>query len=235
MPAAEPAEQGLPSFLRKEGRYIFLLLSLLLLFFFYPFFGGILLGPKILGLVFLFILLASIQSLRNRPKPFLAALGLALVGYGSFLAGGFVEIPALQVMTHLCFTLFFGFMTVTVVGNVWRVRSVTLDTILGSVCAYLLLGMTWTMACILIQIFVPGSYAVGGQPLVFGGGGRGIYPDFIYYSFVTLTTLGYGDMLPLSPAARSLAVLEAVVGQMFIAVLVARLVGLQIASSSKSR
>jgi voltage-gated potassium channel Kch len=115
------------------------------------------------------------------------------------------------------------------------VRSVTLDTILGSVCAYLLLGMTWTMVCILIQIFVPGSYAVGGEPLVIGGGGRGVYPDFIYYSFVTLTTLGYGDMLPLSPPARSMAVLEAVVGQMFIAVLVARLVGLQIASSSKSR
>ena len=231
MPAAEPAEQGLPSFLRKEGRYIILLLSLLLLFFFYPFFGGILLGPKILGLVFLFILLASIQSLRNRPKPFLAALGLALVGYGSFLAGGFVEIPALQVMAHLCFTLFFGFMTVAVVGNVWRVRSVTLDTILGSVCAYLLLGMTWTMACILIQIFVPGSYAVGGQPLVFGGGGRGIYPDFIYYSFVTLTTLGYGDVSPVGDMAQMFAVTEGIVGQLYLTIFVARLVALYVRRS----
>jgi voltage-gated potassium channel Kch len=230
------SERGLPAFFRQEGRYLFLLVSLLLLFFFYPFFDRIIIGQQVLGVIFLGILLAGLQSLSGRGKPFYAALALALLGYGAFLAGGVAESLVLQVITVLCFGLFFGLMTVTIVGNIWRVRAVTLDTIFGSVCAYLVLGMTWTMGCILIVIFVPGSYAVGGQPLVFGGPGeKEVYADFIYYSFVTLTTLGYGDMVPLSPPARSMAALEAVVGQMFIAVLVARLVGMQIATSGKSR
>jgi voltage-gated potassium channel Kch len=229
-------DRGLRTPLRKEARYLFLLVSLLLLFFFYPFFDQIIIGPQVLGVVFLIILLAGLQSLSGRGKLFYAALALALLGYGAFLAGGVVESLVLQVITVLCYTLFFGLMTVTIVGNIWRVRAVTLDTIFGSVCAYLVLGMTWAMGCILIGIFVPGSYAAGGQPIVFGGpGGKEVYADFIYYSFVTLTTLGYGDMIPLSPPARSLAALEAVVGQMFIAVLVARLVGMQIAASQESR
>jgi voltage-gated potassium channel len=57
---------------------------------------------------------------------------------------------------------------------------------------------------------------------------------FSYYSFVTLTTLGYGDITPLTPVARSLSLLEAITGQLYIAILIARLVGIHIAQSMKS-
>jgi voltage-gated potassium channel Kch len=228
--------KDLLSYIREEGRYLFLLVALLLLFFFYPFFQSIILGPKVLGAVLFLILLAGLQSLGARRKSLISALVLAVLGYGSFLAGEVVGLLAFQAVGAACFGLFFGFMTVTIVGRLWQVKTVTLDTILGSVCAYLLLGMTWAMVCVLIGIFVPGSYAAGGEPLLYSGEmGREIYANSIYYSFITLTTLGYGDIIPLSPPARSLAALEALVGQMFIAVLVARLVGLQIAVSSKSR
>lgn len=59
--------------------------------------------------------------------------------------------------------------------------------------------------------------------------------EMIYYSFVTLTTLGYGDIVPVSPSARSLATLEALTGQLYLTVLVARLVGLQITHSARRR
>ena len=144
------------------------------------------------------------------------------------------ERAALQAVTAICFALFFGLMTAVIAVSLWRVRRVTVDTILGAVCAYLLLGMTWTMVFALIETLSPGSYAAGGQSLAaYGGERREIFAGFIYYSFVTLTTLGYGDIAPLSSPARSLAALEAVMGQMFIAVLVARLVGMEIASSGK--
>jgi voltage-gated potassium channel len=59
--------------------------------------------------------------------------------------------------------------------------------------------------------------------------------DFTYYSFVTLTTLGYGDITPVTDPARSLSLLEAVMGQLYLAVLVARLVGIHIAQSNEKK
>jgi voltage-gated potassium channel Kch len=61
------------------------------------------------------------------------------------------------------------------------------------------------------------------------------FANFIYYSFVTLTTLGYGDIVPVSPHARALSSLEAVIGQLFIAVLIARLVGMHIVHETEKK
>jgi hypothetical protein len=90
---------------------------------------------------------------------------------------------------------------------------------LGGIAAYPLLGVAWAEAFALLEALRPGSFsgAVG-----LAEGGRG----WFYFSFVTLTTVGYGDILPVHPAARSLAMLEAVTGPLYNAILLARLVPL---------
>ena len=109
----------------------------------------------------------------------------------------------------------------------------TRDTIVGGICVYLMLGILFGELCGLVEFLVPGSFAVAGLPLeevAVARADEARYSRFLYYSFVTLTTVGFGDVTPLSAPARSLAVLEAVTGQVYLAVFVARLVGLDIAS-----
>jgi Ion channel len=90
------------------------------------------------------------------------------------------------------------------------------------VAGYLLLGLLWGVWYEIIELLQPGSFAVASQKAQAG------LPQLAYFSFTTLTTLGFGDIVPLSPLARSLVILEALVGQLFPVILIARLVTMEI-------
>ena len=96
---------------------------------------------------------------------------------------------------------------------------ISANRLIGAVCVYLLLGVIWAMAYTLLDVFAPGSFE--GISRVDDPGWQS---EWLYFSFVTMTTLGYGDLLPLSATARALAYMQAVAGQFYIAVLVAGLV-----------
>ena len=105
---------------------------------------------------------------------------------------------------------------------------VTAETISGSLCVYLMFGMVWTLAYILLETVSPGSF-------------EGLVPaedvghQLFYYSFVTLTTLGFGDIIPATDPARSLTTVQALTGQLYLIAMVARLVGLQVAKEGMDR
>jgi Ion channel len=94
------------------------------------------------------------------------------------------------------------------------------DRIFGAIVLYMLLGLMWAVAYAMVDRLVPHAFA--GQ-LVHGEG----IADWVYFSFVTLTTLGYGDITPVARVVRSLAILEALIGQLYPAIIIARLVSLQ--------
>jgi len=95
----------------------------------------------------------------------------------------------------------------------------TTDRLWGAASAYLMIGVFWGSLYAIIDHEVPTAFAVRGatQPLQL--------LDLLYFSFGTLTTSGYGDVLPLTPIARTASMIEGIVGQLFIAILIARLVG----------
>lgn len=98
---------------------------------------------------------------------------------------------------------------------------ITLNRLMGGICIYILLGMCWSIVYM---------YLIWWQPDAFAGAvldtpDNPVFWDMIYFSFVTLTTLGYGDITPAEPVARALAYTEAVVGQLYIAILIGTLVG----------
>jgi hypothetical protein len=113
----------------------------------------------------------------------------------------------------------------------FSLSSVRIDAerVYAALSAYLLIGVCWGVAYAAMTRVLPGSLLSGGvvPPAGIGMG------DAIYFSFVTLATLGYGDLVPATPAMRGLAVFEAVIGQLYLALLVARLVGLQTAAHSR--
>ena len=111
---------------------------------------------------------------------------------------------------------------VVVLVQTLRSGPITHHRIQGAVAAYVLLGVIWAYAYSLIAILRPGAFSGAISP---ADGPRA----WLYFSFVTLTTVGYGDVLPVHPTARSLAVLEAVTGPLYLAILISRLVSLAVA------
>lgn len=112
------------------------------------------------------------------------------------------------------------YMAGVLLRSVLTAERVGYDVISGAIAVYLLLGVAWAVIYVMIEGLVPGSFALAEQ-------GRGtIWDQLLYFSFTTLTTLGYGDVAPLSPLARIWAVFEAICGTLFLAVLISRLVGL---------
>lgn len=104
--------------------------------------------------------------------------------------------------------------------RVFKAKKVTLNTIALALCTYVLLGTLWTL------FYIP-LVAMDHDAFVFNEASAGIpiMDSLHYFSFVTLTTLGYGDIVPVAPMARSLAIMEALTGVLFLAVLISRLVG----------
>ena len=111
---------------------------------------------------------------------------------------------------------------VVVLGQTLRSGPITFHRIQGAVAAYVLLGVIWAYAYSLVALLRPGAFS---GPVSPADGPRA----WFYFSFVTLTTVGYGDVLPVHPAARSLAMLEAVTGPLYLAILISRLVSLAVA------
>ncbi len=103
------------------------------------------------------------------------------------------------------------------------------DTIYGGVCIYFFLGFLWSELYVLTELYAPGSFAISSEGLSL----LSMKAELSYFSFVTLATLGYGEITPVGDMARTLAVMEAVVGQMFVAVFIARLVGFHLVAPPK--
>ena len=131
----------------------------------------------------------------------------------------------------LIFTiLFLVFTLISLLRAVVRAERITHDTIYGGLSVYLLMAIAWAAAYLLLVTIQPGAIVMD----------TARHPnhamdwfDCVFYSFVTLTSLGYGDIVPMTAQARSLSVLEAVSGIMYVAVLIARLVGLHSALKSQ--
>ena len=159
------------------------------------------------------LLLAGVAAVSAHPAVravlFVLVVGALVVRWGPFSA------PA----TALAALVTVVAMTFVVLVQAFRAGSVNVHRIQGAVAAYLLLGLAWALAYETVALLAAGAFS----STVPAEAERG---RFIYFSFVTLSTLGYGDVTPVHPVARSLAVAEALTGQLYPAILLARLVSL---------
>ena len=133
--------------------------------------------------------------------------------------------------TSIGTALFMLFNSYAIFTYILHQRKPRPDTIYGGVCIYFFLGFLWSELYVLTELFVPGSFSVSAAGLSLVS----MKAELSYFSFVTLATLGYGEVTPVGDMARTLAVMEAVVGQMFVAVFIARLVGFHLASPAQPK
>lgn len=215
------------------GRFTILLATILLLLVAQPIFSGHAFAQNFASASIALVLLSALYAFRTTKIYFTIALILMVPSIGSRLALQFTSNPTLEMVGAISSCLFLTVTVFALVSRLFTVKSVTLDTISAAICAYLLMGVAWAYAFALVELRHPGSFSTA---LLHSTAGN-IAPllaslhTFIYYSFVCLTTTGFGDVLPVSEGARSLSVMEAVFGQLYMAILIARLVGLEIAQS----
>jgi hypothetical protein len=123
--------------------------------------------------------------------------------------------------------LFFCYISINILLGIFRQKTISSDLIYGSICVYLLIGLAWAFVYSAIETTNPGSFEIlinyAKDPSQIDR--QATLSLFVYYSYVTLTTLGFGDITPVTPPAQSFSILEALTGQFYLVILVARLVG----------
>lgn len=215
----------------RENRLRYFLISLLLLMVLYPWLEGGGINSKILNLFVSVILLSGVYIASSDNRRFIIALFIALPALIASWSNTLVTNVAIALAAHSFGMLFFVFTALIILSHVLRASRITGDIICGAISVYLLIGIAWGRAFSFTEILYPGSFyidAIHNFDNVLNAS------DFTYYSFTTLTTLGYGDITPVTSRARSLATLEAVTGVTYMAVLIARLVGTYILHSAQS-
>jgi hypothetical protein len=183
-------------------------------------------GALVVEIVFALVLVAGVWTVwtpRAHALAFASAVGIAeVVRWADWAASG----AGLAPWAALALSLAMGLLMVLVLQRIFLAGPITGDRIQGAVAVYLLIGLMWAQAYDFLERLVPGSFQF--PSAVVGPYGRS--SALLYFSFITLTTLGYGDILPVHPVARSLAMVEALMGQLYPAILIAGLVGAHISS-----
>ncbi len=216
----------------KPERLKYILISLVLLVALYPMIerGG--LSSRLLNFFFTMILIATIYVTSSSGRRLTVALCIGIPWTLAGWVNTLFQNSVTMTISGILLVVFCGYAAYTIMSYVFSAEKVTGDIICGALSIYLLLGLAWVGGFSLLETLQPGSFTVGGLS----------YPDtalkttdFIYYSYVTLTTLGYGDIAPITARAQSLSILEAITGVFFSAVLIARLVGTHIVHMTNSR
>ena len=204
------------------GKFLFLLISMVLMFALRPFLESFVRISYLMDIFFFVIFLSAVYAISQKRSTFIIALVMALLIEILIWLGHLTDISSLRTIGNFLAILFIGYTATVILSYLFTEDEITSDVIMGAICVYFLIGLAWAFIFFTLELFQPGSFQMPQ--------GQGIdLSHFSYYSYVTLTTLGYGDITPISNQARSLALLEAIMGQLYIAILVAKLVGTHIA------
>jgi hypothetical protein len=210
-----------------KGRFMKLLVLLLGMLVLAPlleqFFHLLLLEDLFLTAVFIY----AAYSISRNKLLLVSAIGLALPAIASTWLKPFVKGGWLLVFGGLCDVAFIATITVAILIYIFSQEDISADVIAGAIVVYLLMAVMWSQIFLVLETAQPGSFNFP------AGAGHSTQALLRYFSLVTITTVGYGDITPASPAARAFANLESVVGQLYLVIQVAWLVGMHVSMKSK--
>jgi voltage-gated potassium channel len=211
-------------------RFQYLLGSLLLLIVVQPFLRGVP-GRMALTVLFSAIILSAVWGLHRHPRVFGTGIALTILALAGNWIGIFVENLPIRFASRGLIVVILGLVIWTLLTDIARQTRIQPETIYQAACVYMIFGVIFALCYASVSEIDPEAFNPVPAPAAatdVADPGVRVPPlaKWIYFSFVTLTTVGYGDITPIAPAARSLVIVEALLGQFFVAVLVARLVGL---------
>ena len=210
------------------GRFRFLLLSLMMMIGLRPlldeWIAGRFWADVFTDIFFACALMSGLHAVSGQPRQLRFALLLAtvIVILGSLHYT--LQIQALDRLQLGLSAIFLMQMLFMIWIHIEKENDVTIELVMAAACTYILIGMVWAYAYYFLESFHPDSFKAAENP------GDDLW-NFYYYSFVTLTTMGYGDILAITKSARALSTLEAITGQLYLAIMISRLVGLHASQS----
>lgn len=208
----------------EQNNFIFLLISLVLFLLLGAVVGQMQtdMGQLVVTSSTIVMLAVGIWSFKETKHWFLAGLGILAAIIVVVVIGFILESAGFRYIHLLLMLVFYIWTTWLAARQVLFTGTIDDNKIVGAICIYLLLGLIWTIMYLLIAQAVPDAFNGLQQAPWYEN-----FSELSYYSFVTLTTLGYGDISPKLPIPKFLAYMEAVVGVLYIAILVASLIGVR--------
>jgi voltage-gated potassium channel len=210
------------------GRHTVLLVSLVLLLVLLPAFRSMPGGELRFAALLCLVLGAAIYVNRGRRWTFFLA---ALIGIGAIASSAIAETSGSETAHLLASGLGLSllvFTTLFMLNSLMHATVISTDTIVGGICVFLLMGLCFALAYTIATDLGAGALVEAGKPLLRDARGSSEHAaSILYFSFVTLTTLGFGDIVPKGESVRMLVSVEAVTGQLYIAIFIARLVSMR--------
>ena len=212
-----------------DRKYTQLLISLIINFMLANFLVGDI-GSAILSFFFVNTMITIVRTFSIRPRifKFYNLIALSVFVLQILLIFNFIDSTQIfvSVFVQVMYTVYLGVGVYLIFHDIVNSQKVTMDTIMGAICIYFLLGLCWAFLYSLCGVFDPDAFSItidNTEPFI----------TFLYFSFTTLTTVGYGDIYPVSETTRMLTNLEAIVGQMYPAIIISILVSIYTAQRNK--
>jgi len=175
------------------------------------------------------------RLLRERRRRSVVAFVLVAAAIAERVSAFLAPNPHVLLVGGLAWMAFFAFVTWAELRSVLRQKAITGETISMSISVYLLFGITWSFLYFVIYQIRPDAFSFGGGAPIPNAPlhDESVLPNFVYFSLITLSTVGYGDITPLTIGARYAAAVEGITGQFYLAILVAGLVGFKVTQAMK--
>lgn len=217
----------------ERFKFAYLLLSLIAVIFLNPFISAQVMRIEFTDLMLVIMLIAGVFVVADEKRPRIIVCIAAIVSLSSqlgWILAGYSDEHTWLLITYLASTLFFYIVIVIALlrSLFFKLKSVSQDTLCCAACVYLMFGLIWAILYTLLELFSPGSFTFPPEAVT----NQTRFDRFLGFSLTTLTTLGYGNISPASRQADSLATLQAIAGQFYLAIVIARLVAIQILQRS---
>ena len=209
-----------------SGRYVILSFWIILIIGVFPYFVNGPWGLFVFSLLVSFVMIAAVFSITGRSKYAIIALILIIPALILAWTSLIIDSKDILIISKFLSLIVLTLVTFSIFLEVIRSKSpIPRHIIWGAIAVYLLIGLSFAILFNLTSLITPGSFVYGLNPSA-----ELDFPDFVYFSYVTLATLGYGDIVPTTAQARSFAILEAITGSLYLAILIAKIVSLSLAS-----
>lgn len=188
------------------------------------------LGQHLFLSITVITLATGIIGVKSVPKWLHRGIGFIISVLIIVIVGFLLDVAGMSYLHLLILTLFYIWAIWLAAKQVLFSGVIDGNKIVGAICIYLLMGLIWALFYLFIAQAIPGAFNGMAQAVWYSN-----FSDMAYYSFVTLTTLGYGDISPVVPIAKFLVYMEAIVGVFYMAILVASLIGIRISGVQQEK
>jgi hypothetical protein len=220
-PATE-IDEDLAQVMTGHGPCTYLLLALIALILFFPYARGVGTGRILLGTLFSLVLIGGAYAIGRNRRTLVVGFAMAVLAIALQWAAILSADETLFRLAGIVYSIFLVLTIGDVLRYLLKKGPVTADKLHGALAGYIMIATLWAFIYALVEAFTPGSFSF---PQVNANDPHALF-RMLYFSFTTLTTVGYGDITPITDQARSFVMIEEFVGVFFVGILIARLAGI---------